>query len=130
VQQKDGRKSYRGSAASSSQHSKGKARATDNPDDADAGNEDADGAPAGGDPDDSDPDDDSDSDSDSDDEGNVARPSFNKDKSVEATMHDWLALQPTRRKYAPKDVRHNINVSTCCIFYGVLIRYHRDFVVL
>lgn len=123
MQQKDGQKSNEGPAESSSQHSKGKARATrDNIDDTD--DEGSEGAS---------PEDNADrldSDSDSDDERGFAGPSFNKDKSVEATMHEWLALQPFQRKYEPKDVRHNINVGTCCIFYGVLIRFHRDSVVL
>lgn len=126
MQQKDSQESNVGSAASSTQHSKGKARATSNLDNTDdEGNEDAEGAPPGDDPNDSD------SDLDSDDEGGVARPSFNKDKTVEATMHEWLALQPVQKKYLPKDVRHNINVSAYSFFFsGALIQYRRDFVVL
>ncbi|KAJ3741666.1 hypothetical protein DFH05DRAFT_238993 [Lentinula detonsa] len=125
------RESVTESGASSSRNSKGKERARRTTHDSDAtdvtDNADDEGAPArdtnggasrgGGPPDDSD---DSDSNDDSDDEGHITRPSFNKDKSVEDTMLEWLALQPSKRKYKAEDVRHNLNGLCRAIMRGAL----------
>lgn len=137
IQEKDGQKNQSnggsaaesaGTAATSSQKSKGKARATNIPDDSD---EDADdeGVPAR-DNDDGNAPAEGDDNSESDDEREIARPSFSNNKSVEDTMQEWLALQPGKRHYTPKDVAKNLNVSNYCIFDSVLIQYHRDFAVL